>query len=239
VRRAANQNPVVQAALIGGLLLLFVIVLYTRVIGSGSGSAPAPEDTTATESTTPAPGAPAASAAPGAGTVAPESATTTPAAPTVPGGTATEFEAGKGLPEPVVNAYEDGKVVVLLIVRACGVGPVGGGSGPCTGRWREAGLDDKSVKVWLKVLRANEGLLQGNAEIKLFVTSAKDIARYSQIVNGVGIDRVPALIVIQPQKVSGDIPKASVSYGFRGPASVLQAVEDALYDGRNVPSYPE
>jgi hypothetical protein len=211
VRRAANQNPVVQAALIGGLLLLFVVILYTRVLGSDSGSTPAPEDTTATESTTPA--APGTSAAPSAGTATPESATTTPAAPTVPGGTATEFVAGKGLPEPVVNAYEDGEAVVLLVVK-------------------RRGIDDKPVKAMVDALRARP-------DVAVFVTGAKKVARYSQITNGVGINRVPALIVVQPQKVSGDIPKASVSYGFRGPESVLQAVKDALYDGRAVPYYPE
>lgn len=209
MRRAANENPVVQAALIGGLLILCVFLLYTRVLGSNSSSTPATEDTTATESTAP----PGASAAPSAGTTAPETAATAPPAPTAPGGTATEFEAGKGLPEPVVNAYKDGDAVVLLVVK-------------------RRGIDDKPVKAMVDALR-------GRPDVAVFVTGAKKVARYSQITNGVGISRVPALIVIQPQKVSGDIPKASVSYGFRGPESVLQAVKDALYDGRNVPYYPE
>jgi hypothetical protein len=212
VRKAANQNPVVQAALIGGLLLLFAILLYTRILGSDSGSTPATEDTTGTESTA-TPVAPAGSAAPSGDTAAPEAATTTPAAPTVPGGTATEFEAGEGLPKPVVNAYEDGEAVVLLIVK-------------------RRGIDDRPVQVAVKALRSR-------SDVAVFVTGAKNVADYSQITNGVGVSRAPALIVIQPQKVSGDVPKASVSYGFRGPQSVLQAVEDALYNGRNVPSYPE
>lgn len=210
MRRAANENPVVQAALIGGLLLVFAILLYTRLL-SGSGSTPPPEDTATTESTaTPVAGAPAA---PSAGATATETGTAAPPTPTVPGGTATEFEAGKGLPKPVVNAYEDGKAVVLLVVR-------------------RGGIDDRPVQFAVKTLRSR-------SDVAVFVTGTKNVADYSQITNGVGISRAPALIVIQPQRVSGDVPKASVSYGFRGRESVLQAVEDALYKGGDVPYYPE
>ena len=35
------------------------------------------------------------------------------------------------------------------------------------------------------------------------------------------------------------MPAATVSYGFRGPASVEQALEDALYKGpKDIPYYP-
>jgi hypothetical protein len=118
------------------------------------------------------------------------------------------------MPQPVVSAYEDGKAVVLLIVR-------------------QAGVDDKRVKASVRALEADP-------RIAVFVTGARNVARYSQIANGVAVNRVPALIVMQPRSVSkGGMPVASVSYGFRGPASVVQAVRDAAYDGKNVPYYPE
>jgi hypothetical protein len=49
------------------------------------------------------------------------------------------------------------------------------------------------------------------------------------------------LVVLQPRRLSeGGTPTASVSYGFRGLASVEQAVEDSLYKGRkDLPYYPQ
>ena len=53
------------------------------------------------------------------------------------------------------------------------------------------------------------------------------------------MNRVPALIVLRPRHLTHGTPTASVSYGFRGPDSVDQAVSDALYKGpRNLPYYP-
>ena len=149
-------------------------------------------------------------AAPGA--TVPETAAPTapPAEDAVSSG---KLEAGKGMPQPVVNAYDDDKAVVVLIVR-------------------QAGIDDKRVENSVQVLEADPN-------VTVFVTGAKNVARYSQIANGVGVSRVPALIVVQPRSVSDGVPTASVSYGFRSPASVAQAVKDSLYDGRDVPYYPE
>jgi hypothetical protein len=65
----------------------------------------------------------------------------------------------------------------------------------------------------------------------VFVTRAKDVARYSRITQGVGVDRAPALVVVRPRKESGPVPEAQVSYGFRSSQSVVQAVHDALYQG--------
>ncbi len=54
------------------------------------------------------------------------------------------------------------------------------------------------------------------------------------------LDRVPALLVLAPRKVSGDgLPVATVSYGFRGYDSVRQAVRDADYEGKALPYHPE
>jgi hypothetical protein len=46
-------------------------------------------------------------------------------------------------------------------------------------------------------------------------------------------------VVVRPKRLSGQVPEAQVSYGFRDSQSVLQAVHDALYKGRDdIPYYP-
>jgi len=216
VRRAANENPVVQAALIAGLLILFAIIFYMRVLSGGSEStteSTAPTSTTGATATPAAPGATATTpTAPG---VAPPATAPAPGAEAQGSIPDSALKPGKGLPAPVVNAYDDGKAIVLLIVK-------------------QRGIDDKRVKAYVEALRGRPDL-----NVAVFVTGAKNIAHYSRIANGVGVSQVPALIVIRPKSVSGKIPKATVSYGFRGPESVLQAVEDALYKGHNVPYYPD
>jgi len=217
VRRAANENPVVQMALIGALVAVFAFMFYTRVLSGGSeadsattesSTATTPTVTTPTDTAPAVPGA-AAPAAPG---TAP-GAVPAPTPPSDGTGASGNFESGPGLPEPVAAAYNAGEAVALLIIR-------------------QAGIEDKQVKAAVNALRARP-------DLAVFVTGAKNIARYSQIANGVAVSRVPALIVIRPKALSADVPEASVSYGFRGPESVLQAVDDALYDGRDVPYYPE
>ena len=219
MREQINENPAVQAVLVGILVLACVFMLWTRVISGGSsGEAPPPPPTSSDTATTAPPTASAeAPAASAPAPTAPDATSPGVDAPEPPPGTdvaAGGLEAGKGMPEPVVSAYEDGKAVVLLIVR-------------------QAGVDDKRVKTYVRALEVDPS-------VAVFVTGARNVARYSQIANGVGVNRVPALIVMQPRSVSeGGMPVASVSYGFRGPASVVQAVKDALYDGKNVPYDPE
>jgi hypothetical protein len=219
MREQINENPAVQAVLVGILVLACVFMLWTRVISGGSsGEAPPPPPTSSDAATTAPPTASAeAPAASAPAPTAPDATSPGVDAPEPPPGTdvaAGGLEAGKGMPEPVVSAYEDGKAVVLLIVR-------------------QAGVDDKRVKTSVQALEADP-------RVAVFVTGARNVARYSQIANGVGVNRVPALIVMKPRSVSeGGMPVASVSYGFRGPASVVQAVKDALYEGKNIPYYPE
>ena len=72
------------------------------------------------------------------------------------------------------------------------------------------------------------------------MTNAGHIARYSRITQGVNVDRVPALIVLRPRHLTQGTPTATLSYGFRGPESVDQAIRDALYKGpSNLPYYPK
>ena len=218
MREQINENPAVQGALVGLLLLACAFMLYTRVLSGGSSAeTAAPPPATSSDSTAPAPPAPAGAPVAEAPAAAPGAETPGAAAPsTPPGGTevgAGGLEAGKGMPQPVVDAWDDDKAIVVLIVR-------------------QAGADDKRVKASVRALEAN-------SDVAVFVTGARNVARYSQIANGVGVSRVPALIVMKPRSVSDGVPTASVSYGFRGPASVVQAVTDSLYEGRNVPYFPE
>jgi hypothetical protein len=206
VRKALNENPLAQAAAIGALAILAAFLLLTRVMGQGSAGEPAATTTPAASEVT----AEAPSPAPVAGA----SETPPPATPdTVPSGEG--FEAGPGLPSSVVDAYDEGKTVVLLVVRT-------------------EGIDDRALALTTTALATR-------SEVELIVFPAKRIARYSRIASGVDVNRVPALVVISPKKLNhGGLPTATVSYGFRGPGSVVQAVEDAEYKGKtNLPYYPE
>jgi hypothetical protein len=199
-------------------------LLFTRVLGSSSSEEAPPSTAPATGTATEAGAAPAAPS-----TAAPtESAPATPAPPTTPPATGTappatgavpgaavppagvegEFVPGPGLPKPVVSAYDDGKAIVLLIEK-------------------RKGIDDRAVRGSVESLR-------GRGDLAVFVVPAKDVSRYARITEGVQLDRVPALVVVRPKRLSEGTPEATVSYGFRGPESVQQAVEDALFDGKSV-----
>jgi hypothetical protein len=221
MRKAINDNPMVQIGVIGLLVVVVGFFLLTQM-GKGSG-------TSSTSSTT-ASVAPDASATPSdssaTATTPPASTATTPSVsapsttPAAPAGSAAapaaagEFVAGPGLPRPVVQAYNADKVVVLLVVR-------------------RGGIDDGAVK-------ASVERMSGLPDTAVFMTNAGHVSRYSRIASGVDLDRVPALIVLRPQKLTHGTPTATVSYGFRGPASVAQAIADALYNGpTNVPYYPK
>jgi hypothetical protein len=206
MRKAINENPLVQVGLIAVLVLIVAFLLLTRVMNQGSSGEAPPAEAPATgvtpEATAPAPveSAPA------------EAATSSPAAPEPDA--AQGFAAGPGLPSSIVDAYDADKTVAVLVVRT-------------------KGIDDRA-------LRLTSIALATRPEVKLFVVPAKHIARYSRIASGVDVNRVPALVVISPRKLAkGGLPNAAVSYGFRGPASVVQAVKDAEYKGKtNLPYYP-
>ncbi len=114
---------------------------------------------------------------------------------------------GPGLPRPVIAAWNRGETVVLLVVR-------------------QGGIDDRLV-------RGSVQSLSGESDVAVFVARANRIARYSRITQGVGVSQVPALVVVRPRKVSGSVPQAQVSYGFRDAQGVVQAVHDAVYSGKD------
>jgi hypothetical protein len=110
VRKALNDNPVAQAAVVGVLAIVVAFLLLTRVAGRDSGASEAP----ATESTAVAPVTGATAPAP----AAPTGTTPAPAAETAPSPASSRgFEPGPGLPRGVVDAHERGDVVVLLVTR--------------------------------------------------------------------------------------------------------------------------
>jgi hypothetical protein len=211
VRKALNDNPVAQLAVLGVLAVIVAFMLMTRAGGSDSAAtsaapaAPAPADVTGA-STSPSPAV--GTTPPGTG-----SAAVPPTTGTAAGAPVGEFVAGPGLPAPVVTAYADDKTVVLFV-------------------FRHRGVDDAAVRSSVERLR-------GRSDLAVFVTHAANIAHYARITEGVDVNRVPALIVLRPRHLTNGTPTASVSYGFQGPDSVDQAIRNALYKGpSDLPYYP-
>lgn len=209
MRKALNENPMVQ---IGALAVLALVVAVVFMMQMGGDSAePEAATDTAAPATAPAPAAASASAPTTPETSAlPAVDATTPVAT---GGT-TPFEPGKGLPEGVVDAYESGDVVVLYLMQ-------------------NKEVEDEKVRRHVEELRARSATT-------VFVSDVKEVSRYSRIVEGVSLNRVPAIIVLAPLKgklAKGEptpLPSATVSYGFRSNRSVAQTVRDALYAGKRL-----
>lgn len=120
--------------------------------------------------------------------------------------------AARPLPRPVLAAWEADKTVVLLFVH-------------------DGGIDDRLVA-------AATARLAVLPEAATFIVPAKQISRYAAITEGVGVDRVPALVVVRPKSLHQTAPTASVSYGFQSGASVVQAVIDAGYKGPTLAYHP-
>jgi hypothetical protein len=125
---------------------------------------------------------------------------------------ATAGQAAPPLPRLLMRAWKANETPVLLIVR-------------------DGGIDDDLVKT------ATAGLT-GFRNAAVFIVPAHQIYRYAAITEGVGVDRVPALVVVTPKHLDQSVPTASVSYGFQSPESVAQAVIDAGYKGPTVDYHP-
>jgi hypothetical protein len=121
-------------------------------------------------------------------------------------------KAAPPLPRPVMDAWRANETPVLLFVR-------------------DGGIDDDLVKT------ATESLA-GFRNAAVFVVPAHRISRYAAITEGVGVDRVPALVVVTPRHLDQSVPTASVSYGFQSQESIAQAVIDAGYRGPTVDYHP-
>jgi hypothetical protein len=116
------------------------------------------------------------------------------------------------LPHAVTSAYRAGDTVVLLFVR-------------------DRGIDDRRVTGAVDSVSSLSG-------VATFVVPASKIARYAAIAQGADVNRVPALVVLSPKSVGGDVPRAYVHYGFQSFESVEQAVIDAGYEGKTLPYHP-
>lgn len=193
MREKLNDNPMMQLAVIGVLLLLGGVFVMSSMGGGGGESEP--EE-----------GA-------GAGAVS-ESAVEPPAGVDAALAMVSRASArhAQPLPHDVTAAWKGGKTVVLLFVQ-------------------DGGIDDKLVK-------AATGSLASLPQATTFVVPASKISRYAAITEGVGVSRVPALVVVRPKDLHQTIPTASVSYGFQTGASVVQAVIDAGYKGPTLDYHP-
>lgn len=176
---------------------------------STMGGGPEEEESTAPAVTATVNGATATGSTPGA---AVESAIGSLEASAATAPTGTVPAAAAKLPRSVLRAWKDDRTVVLLFVR-------------------DGGIDDRLVS------RTTAGLA-GLPGVTTFVVPADQISRYTAVSEGVGVERVPALVVISPRRLDEQVPTASVSYGFQSPASVYQAIVDAGYKGPTVDYHP-
>lgn len=209
MREKLNENPMAQVALIA---LLVVAGAYIFISSSGGEE----ESAGTTEATVAV-----------AGTGAVGTATASSPGEAVEGAVESALESSATTasvsvapsavptpppPHPVTAAYGSGKTIVLLIVH-------------------DGGIDDKLVQQAASQLRSR-------SDVALFTVPAKQIARYAAITVGLEVNRVPALVVMRPKRLSGGTPQASVDYGFQTAEGVLQAVQDAAYKGREVTYHP-
>lgn len=212
MRQAINNNPMVQVGLIAGLALIGVLFFMSNMKGSSSNNASTASSAAST------PGAVSSTPTASAGTAPTASASVAPSTtgtlPTTSGSVdPTALVPGPGLPTPVIDAWKRNDTVVLLIVR-------------------QGGIDDRLVRDSVHRLSADSG-------VSVFVSRANKVARYSRITQGVGVSQAPALVVVRPKKLSGSSPEAQVVYGFRDAQGVVQAVHDAVYNGKdNLPYSP-
>jgi hypothetical protein len=164
-------------------------------------------------STAPVPAPPAPASGTTTATAAPAAPTAAPAATGAAVPTSAPVVSDPPpLPDDVVAAHQSGATVVVLLVHP---------SAP----------EDNRLE------RTVRGLAQPG--VAVFVAPAEQIARFASITQSINVDRVPALIVIEPKGVSAGQPEAIVRYGFRNPESVVQAVKDAVYKGATRTYSPE
>jgi hypothetical protein len=198
MREKLNENPLMQVALIGVLLVVGAIFFMSSAGGGGGGGGEEAESGEA--SAVGVTGESAAAEAPAGVAAALEMVSQASAAHAKP------------LPHPVLAAWRDDKTVVLLFVH-------------------NGGIDDRLVK------RASASLAS-LPEAATFIVPASKISRYAAITEGVGVSRVPALVVVAPKRLHQTIPTASVGYGFQSGESVVQAVIDAGYKGPTLAYHP-
>lgn len=211
MREKLNDNPMAQVALIG-ILVVAAAVMFLKPMGGGEEE----ETTGTTEATVSVAGSEASGtatgASPGEAVEAAVEGALEAAGAEAPAAVASAIPAPP-MPAPVARAYDAGKTVVLLVVH-------------------DDGIDDRLV-------RGTIGRVEAFPDVALFVVPAKQIARYAAITLGVQVQQVPALVTLRPRGLSGEVPQASVDYGFQTAQSVVQAVVDARYKGPEATYHPD
>ncbi|MBK5219640.1 MAG: hypothetical protein JJE35_07630 [Thermoleophilia bacterium] len=117
------------------------------------------------------------------------------------------------LPAAFTSAYDAGQTVVLLVVH-------------------DGGIDDRLTSEATDQIKGMPG-------VTLLRVPVKQLPRYAGVTLGLDVNRVPALIVMRLQRLSGGVPQATVDYGFQTPQSVVQAVRDASYAGPEETYHPD
>ena len=198
MREKLNENPMMQIAVIGVLLVAAGIFLMTTM---GGGEEEAEAEPGVVVESAPEAGTPIEGSVETLEAEAPASADASLAAvpPIEP-------------PAKVVDAYESGATVVLLFVR-------------------DGGIDDRMI-------RDATDSLSALPEVTTFIVPAREISKYTALTGGVGVEQVPALLVLTPKSVNPQAPTASVHYGYQSPESVVQAVVDAGYKGPTLDYHP-
>jgi len=209
MREQLNSNPLVQLAVVGVLLVGVAVFLMSS---GGGGEEEEPAGAGAPEATVTVAGTDASGTATGATPGEAVEGATEAAGDSLSSALGPTAIDAPPPPRPVLRAWQADKTLVLLFVR-------------------DGGIDDRLVKT------ATERL-SGFPDAAVFVVPAAKISRYATIAEGVGVDRVPALVVVAPKDLNKTVPTASVSYGFQSPQSVSQAVIDAGYKGKTLDYHP-
>lgn len=206
--RDALNSNPVAQAAVIGALLI-VAAVFLLFRGGGGEEEGATEATVAIAGTD-ATGS-ATGATPGAAVEGALEAATEGVAPTpaLPGRLAAS---ARPLPAPVLDAWKANRTLVMLFVH-------------------NGGIDDRLVR---NATRA----VAGFPSVSIFVVPARRISRYAAVAEGVGVERVPALVVVTPKRLQDAVPTASVAYGFQRPETVRQAVIDAGYRGPTIDYHP-
>ncbi|MGC1164997.1 MAG: hypothetical protein WA862_02710 [Solirubrobacterales bacterium] len=213
MRDALNSNPLVKAAVIGVLLVgaaIFVLSSGGSAEEEPAGATEATVSVAETSATGTATGATPGEAVEGAVEAAVEGVAEGSAP--APLSLAQAASSAPPLPRPVLDAWGANRTLVLLFVH-------------------DGGIDDRLV-------RTATDSVAGFPAASFFVVPAGRISRYAAITEGVGVDRVPALVVVTPKHLKGAVPTASVNYGFQSVESVRQAVIDAGYKGPTIDYHP-
>ena len=204
MRDAINNNPMVQLAVVAVLVLVAGVMLAPQLLGHKKSDSNT--STSSAQLTTPSGSVDlTVKPTPAAPSTGAAAGSAAPPAPQTVSPEA--LVPGRGLPRPVITAWKHGDTIVLLLVR-------------------RGGIDDRLVQSSVRSLSAD-------SRLAVFVARANKIARYSRITQGVGVSQVPALVIVRPKRVSGAVPEAQVSYGFRDSQAVVQSVHDALYSGKD------